>query len=216
MQRVVNRYVLVILLMGMSQGIAIAQLFSPTVNYGVGDVPYSIFSNDFNGDTFNDLVTANWYSNNVSILINNGDGTFQSEINFTADDSPTDIFASDLDGDNDYDLAVTNSLSDNVSILINLSPPIGCSYAPGDVNNDGGASLLDITPLAYYTVPGLGGDPPVYECDCGIPEGLIYPAADVNGDCSVTLLDITPLAYYTVPGLGGEPPVPCGDCLPEE
>jgi len=109
-------------------------------------------------------------------------------------------------------IASDSELADTVEVSVTVVEAGDCAYVPGDVNGDGSATLLDITPLSNYTVPGLGGDPPAYYCDCG--NGLFYPAADVNGDCSVTLLDVTPLAFYTVPGLGGPPPEPCPECMP--
>ena len=66
------------------------------------------------GDSDNDLAIANFTSDHVSILLNNGDGTFQAPVNYGAGDGPSSVFCSDLDGDNDDDLAVANIHSDNV------------------------------------------------------------------------------------------------------
>ena len=37
---------------------------------------------DFNGDGKADLAVANHGSNNVSVLLGNGDGTFQAAVNY--------------------------------------------------------------------------------------------------------------------------------------
>ena len=66
---------------------------------------------------------ANISSNNVSVLLGNGDGTFQTEVNYGAGDGPTSIAIGDLDGDGTLDLAVANNGSDNVSVLINVRQP---------------------------------------------------------------------------------------------
>ena len=58
-------------------------------------------------------------SNNVSILKNNGDGTFAAAVNYGVGSSPYSVCAADLDGDGDSDLAVANYGSNNVSILKN-------------------------------------------------------------------------------------------------
>jgi hypothetical protein len=91
------------------------------VNYDAGDEPFSVFCADLDGDTDLDLAVANNWSDNVSILKNNGDGTFQTKVNYGTGDYPTSVFCADLDGDTDLDLAVANSNSDNISILKNLT-----------------------------------------------------------------------------------------------
>ncbi len=56
-------------------GFAFEPMFDTRVDYADGDGPFSVFSIDLDGDGDNDLATANRYSNNVSILLNNGDFT---------------------------------------------------------------------------------------------------------------------------------------------
>jgi len=67
------------------------------------------------------VAVANNNSDNVSVLLNNGNGTFQTAANYDAGDYPIVVFAVDLDGDSDNDLSVANHFSDNVSVLMNLS-----------------------------------------------------------------------------------------------
>ncbi|MEA2030089.1 MAG: FG-GAP-like repeat-containing protein, partial [candidate division Zixibacteria bacterium] len=82
----------------------------------------SVFSADFNGDGNNDLATANsggWENpGDVSILLGNGDGTFQSAVNYAVGSHPLSVFSADFDGDGDNDLTTANGWSDNVSILL--------------------------------------------------------------------------------------------------
>jgi hypothetical protein len=93
--------------------------FAPAVNYGAGVNPLSVFCADLDNDNDLDLAVANWNSDNVSILKNNGDGTYQTAVNYGAGDAPRSVFCADLDNDNDFDLAVTNYGTNNVSILKN-------------------------------------------------------------------------------------------------
>ena len=72
---------------------------------------------DFNGDGKSDLVVANQYSSNVSILLGNGDGTFAAAVNYAAAD-PLSVAVGDFNGDGKSDLAVANSGSNTVSILL--------------------------------------------------------------------------------------------------
>jgi hypothetical protein len=47
--------------------------FAPPLTYEVGQAPLSVAVGDFNGDDFPDLVTANFESDNVSVLLNAAD-----------------------------------------------------------------------------------------------------------------------------------------------
>ena len=93
--------------------------FGPAVNYGAGAGPRHIFCADLDGDSSRDMVVANANAGTVSVLKNNGDGTFQGKIDFAAGAGPQCVFCSDLDGDGDLDLAVANNDSPYVSILKN-------------------------------------------------------------------------------------------------
>jgi hypothetical protein len=77
---------------------------------------------DFNGDGIQDLAVANWGSNNVSVLLGNGDGSFQAALNFGADSYPYSAAVGDFNADGLPDLAVANIVSNNVSVLINNTP----------------------------------------------------------------------------------------------
>ena len=77
---------------------------------------------DFNGDGVQDLAVANQLANNVSILLGNGDGTFQAARNFGAGNSLQSVAVGDFNGDGMQDLAVANPGSNNVWLLINNTP----------------------------------------------------------------------------------------------
>ena len=97
--------------------------FNPAVNYAAGDAPTSVFAADLDGNGDQDLAVANYVSDNVSVLKNNGDGTFAAAVNYAVGDAPQSVFAADLDGDGHADLAVANASfypdNGNVSVLKN-------------------------------------------------------------------------------------------------
>ncbi|MES9691332.1 VCBS repeat-containing protein [Bacillus toyonensis] len=94
--------------------------FLPAMNINIGDSPLlGILAADFNADGKLDLVVTNdTPSNVVSILLGNGDGTFQAPTNYVAETSPGQFVAADFNRDGILDLAVTNTLSSNVSIFL--------------------------------------------------------------------------------------------------
>ena len=80
-------------------------------DYGVGDAPASVAVGDFNRDGIQDLAVANTDSSNVSVLLGNGDGTFQAAVNFDVglDNFPFSVAVGDFNGDGIQDLAVANN-----------------------------------------------------------------------------------------------------------
>jgi hypothetical protein len=63
---------------------------------GAGDVPQSIAVADLDGDTVPDLVTANSLSDDVSVLLGNGDGTFRPAAFFAVTGFPSSVAVADL------------------------------------------------------------------------------------------------------------------------
>jgi hypothetical protein len=100
-----------------------------------------VFSSDLDGDGDLDLTAANYNSDNVSVLLNNGFGYFTSHSVYPIGDSPYSVFSSDLDGDGDLDLTAANYISDNVSVLLNNGDG---SFAPHSVYaaGDGARSVF--------------------------------------------------------------------------
>jgi hypothetical protein len=150
-----------------------SQSFS-TKSYPVGAGPAQLIVADFNGDHIPDLATANFGASTVSILINNGDGTFRPQLEFATGPSPFGIAAVDWNEDGKMDLVVVNIEADTehkVSILLGngdgtFKPhhdipgaPGASMIAVGDFNHDGNPDIATGTHLpinAVYVSLGNG------------------------------------------------------------
>jgi hypothetical protein len=98
--------------------------FQPPTDFTVGTslhaAPFSVQMADLTGSGFRkDLVTANYNDDNVSVLLGNGDGTFQAVQNFSTDVGPSSVVVGDFNGDGFPDLATANALGRDVSVLLN-------------------------------------------------------------------------------------------------
>lgn len=98
--------------------------FAPRVSYWAGEGPGWVFAANFDLDGDIDLAVTNYYGappESISVLRNNGDGTFAAPEPYEAGYAMKWLTGADLDGDSDIDLAATSLLTDDVSILINLT-----------------------------------------------------------------------------------------------
>src|SRR5262249_7896576 len=85
---------------------------SPPAAYPVGSGPSAVATGDFNNDGNLDLVTADVGGNTVSLLLGNGDGTFQNAGSLPAGGaSPNALAVGDFNNDGNLDLAVSNGFS---------------------------------------------------------------------------------------------------------
>jgi uncharacterized protein (UPF0548 family) len=90
------------------------------LQYSAGSLPQSVAIGDFNGDGKADLGVVNRLGNNASILLGNGDGTFQAAVNYATGTAPSSLAVGDFNRDGRADLAVANTLG-SVSILLGKS-----------------------------------------------------------------------------------------------
>jgi acetyl esterase/lipase len=138
-----------------------------------GRSPQSIAIGDFNGDGMPDLAVTNRASNNVSLLLGNGDGTFAPASSIPVGGAATFVVTADFDHDGHQDLAVTTVdssryLRGTLSIVLGngggtfragQSLAVGrnlTSMAVHDFNGDGVADLA-VTSAATDAVSVLLG-----------------------------------------------------------
>jgi hypothetical protein len=90
-------------------------------SYAVGDAPYEVTSADFNGDGRPDLAVTDQGSYDLTVLLNNGDGTFPTTGGPAsyAGDFPAGVTSADFNGDGKPDLAVADNDFFDVNVLLN-------------------------------------------------------------------------------------------------
>jgi hypothetical protein len=145
--------------------------FQPAHTFAAGVFPDSVVVGDFNGDGIPDLAVADGgdqqgNGQGVSLLLDNGDGTFQAPRTFSAGITPDSLVVGDFNGDGIPDLAVANAgmrehqnRDGSVSVLLGngggtFQPAV--TYAAGvapvalamaDFNGDG---IPDLVFANYY------------------------------------------------------------------
>lgn len=124
---------------------------------------------DRDGDL--DLVSANYYSRDVSVLANSGDGSFAPQVGYPAGSFPVDLTQADFDGDQWPDLAVADRDGNAVQVLSNdrsgaypaasaLSVGAGPTRVEtGDLNGDLRADLVLLRPTSQLVAVRVAPEP---------------------------------------------------------
>lgn len=162
----------VAILLGLGNGRFLTPAYIP-----VAAGPIGIAVGDFDTDGEQDIVVTNSGTDQVSLLLGNGKGTFANPKTFSVSSNgkspvegyiPTGIAVDDFNGDGHEDLAIHNIGTSTVAVLfgdgkgnfgkpLNLpagrveggrADPVGIGIATGDFNHDGKIDLIATNYLA--------------------------------------------------------------------
>lgn len=153
---------------------------------------FSLAHADFDGDGNLDLVTGNFVFDSVSLLLGNGDGTFEPATNYGAGHGAGPVATGDFDGDGHADLAISIVFRMEVALHLGAgdgsliagepvdpdSVPTLTASAFGDLNGDG----ID----DWVTEPRGGAYGEAYELRLGRPDGT-YDTPQLYGSGGPTL-----------------------------
>ena len=183
-------------LLGLGGGRFAAASAYPT---GINTGSCSVAVADMNGDGRPDIVTANYYSNNVSVLLGLAAGGFGAASAYpTGGGNTQSVAVADMNGDGRPDIVTANNAGNTASVLLGLAgggfaPPGAYSTGSGtspysvavaDVNGDG---RPDIITSKYYSASVLlgragGGFATASNYASGSNAANAVAVADVNGD----------------------------------
>jgi|ERR1035437_1605794 hypothetical protein len=178
--------------------------FAPATNYTVGILPYSVAAADVNGDGNVDLISANESSGTLTILTNNGSGSYGSNTTLHTSPGPVSVVVADVNGDGTADLICACSVAGSVMVWTNSGnggfANSGYYFMGGnsyphmvmavDVNGDGKVDFISANnnSLAVFTNAGNGNFAAASSPGVGSPS-VSVAAADVNGDGNIDLIE---------------------------
>ena len=161
-----------------------------------------------------DLVVTNVLSDNMSILLGNGDGSFGAATNFAAGFETSKFDVGDFNGDTKLDLAVSDPANDSVVVLLGNGDgsfgapttfPVG--FAPNDVavGDFNGDTKLDLATantgtndisILLGTGTGSFGTATNFPSGSSAPEVIVV--GDFNGDTKLDLVVINQIGNLSI------------------
>jgi hypothetical protein len=166
-----------------------------------GPVTYMVAA-DFNGDGKLDLAFVHGGGSTLSVVLGNGDGTFQAPVSYATGGDSTHLATGDFNGDGKLDLVTTDGADNTVSILLGngdgtfqarsaySTGTFPIAVATGDFNGDGKLDLA-VTDASANTVSILfGNGDGTFQAHVDYTTGRDPQAvfvADFNGDGKLDL-----------------------------
>ena len=214
-----------ILLLACSAPDMFAGTFQKPMEFLTGNAPWAMAVGDFNNDGHPDLVTVDLLTTPgaVSVLLNNGDGTFQTHQDFPAGYLPYAVAVGDFNEDGNADLAVVDECYSmngggecpaDVAILLGngdgtfqaykvyATGHVSRSVVVADFNNDGKADLLVGNWSSTNISILLGNGDGTFQGQ--VEYGLNYTvesvaSGDLNNDGALDI--VVPMGEGVLPGL---------------
>ncbi|MCP4704760.1 MAG: T9SS type A sorting domain-containing protein, partial [candidate division Zixibacteria bacterium] len=187
--------------------------FDSPLEISVDKDPTSVIAADLDGDSYPDLAMVNRLTGTafgtITVLLNNGDGSFSEQLKDSVHESPFCLTSADFDCDGDIDLAVghlNGSIATYISILENIgdgtfAEPVKYLYLSSifsiradDINSDGAIDLIfadyynDLIGVLPNNGDGSFGSINNTEVD-ELPNSLYCGDFDIDGDIDLAVVN---------------------------
>jgi len=190
----------------------------PMTNYPSGQATIGAVTGDFNRDGKVDIAGMSSKRADVTVLLGNGDGTFQAPARYRIGGEPWEMASADLNSDGNLDILATTGLPDELHVLFGTSTgsfvgprvftvgDLPTGIATGDFNGDG---LLDVALTSFgenFVTVLLGDGAGGFRSSLNYraidsPDSIV--AADLTGDGKLDLAAATFLLGARVAVLQG-------------
>jgi hypothetical protein len=195
------------------EGLVVPGFLGPLA-FDAGSGPTSVAVGDFTGAGIPDLAVADGAGNAVSVLLGNGDGTFQKPVAYSVGSFPVAVAVGNFTGNGNLDIVTANDMGGTVSVLLgngdgSFQPqqtfavgPFPSAVAVADFDGDGTLDLAVANSNGTVSVLLGNGDgsfqAPLIIYGVGQPRSLAVGDFDRDGNSDLVVGSVSGMVYVVL------------------